>query len=293
MRKTHTLGLTACLLAALAVCSAADKPNDLPWRAKFDEVYRLENGQLVKLVRPPYIPERTDFLRWRGVISEENVPHLAGWQAVFNFDAKRADYKSLSGGQGTLGTPILFAGMSGTDAEGDLDLLHTKLPGDWIVRKDADCEAMLAAIVRVLRDELKRDIRITKARVKKEVSIARGTYKFVPTTGPFDAEHVHVFTTSKFRVDTRSGGGTFKLGPLLTDTIAAAIGQKVIDETDSGGKEILVSLHQSSNEVDGDTTKRDALLNNLAQQTSLTFDLEERDVDVWRVTEEGATPKGL
>src|SRR4051812_16879910 len=66
------------------------------WRPNFDKVYRLGDDEVVKLVPEPFIPERTDFLLWRGVVSPTYVPHLSRAQCVFHWDGKAADYWSLA-----------------------------------------------------------------------------------------------------------------------------------------------------------------------------------------------------
>jgi hypothetical protein len=293
LRRTTAcaLVLSGIALQAFVACAAEEPADDAPKErpAKFDEVYRLADSEVVKFFPAPFIPERAEFLRWRRVVSAENLPHLGRWQVGFNWDGKKADYWSLSASKGSIASALSVAGLGRADYEGDPQTLHTELAGDWLVRKGAPRDEIIAAVARTIRQVLKRKIEIEKVRVKREVVVVTGQYKFHPAAGAADNRTLYLYTDE---LTEETGGGTYSLGELLK-TVSGMIDKKIIDETKPMRKQIRVSIQLSADDVDSNADKRDQFLKNLEAQTSLEFKSEQREVDVWRVTEKDAPAIGL
>jgi hypothetical protein len=267
----------------------ADAPEAEPaWRGKFDEVYRLSEGENAKLIAPPFTDARHAFHRAN---AHASIVHVAG-QYGFRWKDGRAERESWSTDPGTVESALGMAELDAVDLEGSRDLFDLKVPGDWIVREGADREAILEDIQRELKRATDGRIRIEPAKVEKDVIVARGRYAFKPLAdAPTDPDSVHLFTDT-FNEDEGGGGGTAPLADLLR-RVGDVAGQKVINETEPHDGDVSWRNHRSANDAGAAPAKRNRLLKNVAAQTSLQFRIERREVDVWRVVDTTGQAGGL
>jgi len=192
-------------------------------------------------------------------------------------------------------------GLTTFEFEGPVDLLKLDIRGDWILRKDASQEDKLHALEKILKEDFGRHIRFVRRQVDREVIVARGEYHFIPPTGTYDDSQIHIYADILLDV-----GGT-GLGSGNVSTFLRTVGDwlnfRVVDETRKEGNEDddearvhYWALHRDSHYkemMDEDRmAKVNKVLANLARQTSLTFTIKRRPVDIWFIVEdESATAR--
>ena len=146
----------------------------------------------------------------------------------------------------------------------------------------------------ILRERHDRRLKFERVMVRKDVLVARGRYKFnaLPRAPEGDGK-VHLFVGDGFPDPPdgpRVGGGSGTVAELLSH-VGHRAGMKVIDEAAETSRRVSYSFHPSSDPtLNG--AQRDSLLKHVSAQTSLTFAVEPREVEVWRITDEGP-PAGL
>ncbi len=281
--------------AALPTCKIWDpqRSRDYPmptWRKKFEEVYRLENGQILKRIAPPFIPERRDYYVNEHSYQASAIPQ---GPAIMNFswDGKLKGEGMGFGGVRDLTEPLDLFGLQSYEYEGPEELLSLKLPGDWIVRTNTTIEERMAALEQLLAEEIDRKISFEKRMVERKVIVASGEFEFHPLSGTHKDTWLHIYS-DELDPDERAGGGTAQTITDLLTTLGNQVGIPVIDETNAN-KEISMPFghHRSSylRKVKDEAEKRrklEMLLENLTKQTELQFAIEHRPVEVWFVTEQ-------
>ena len=265
------------------------KPTLTTWRQRFNEVYRLEQGQVLKLISPPFIPERRDYYvneLSRQASSIDRSPD----RFVFHWDGKlkRWGYR--------FGSPDLNSALSHVfrlksyEYELPEELLSLQIPGDWIIRDEAPQETKLKALEQLLADELGRYIRFEKRTVEREVIVATGRFRFRPLPEALNDNLVYMF--SDIFDDRGGGGGTAESVPKFLFAIGDQVGMPVVNKTQPS-EEISIPYHHHSSSylrrVKDKTEKAEKLrmmLDNLTKQTELQFEISLQPVEVWFVTEQ-------
>jgi Leucine-rich repeat (LRR) protein len=254
---------------------------------KFQEVYRLEEGEVLRRIAPPFIPERADFYRLEDPSQAQAIPEPPDY-FIFRWDGV------LGGpGMGFMGSSVTLSNvlhfwnlLERYEYEGPKELLEMSVPGDWIVRKNADRKEVLRTLERILEKDLRRKIRFTEREVEREVTVVRGKYEFHPIPGSkVDWESVHIYVETLDR-DEGAGGGSGDLAEFLR-WVGSRLNRCVINETDSYSTKMQWRNNMDSirGGIQDDPAKIAKVFENLARQTSLDFKTERRKVKVWFVTE--------
>jgi beta-lactamase regulating signal transducer with metallopeptidase domain len=266
------------------------KPTLPVWRQRFNEVYRLEEGQVLKRIAPPFIPERKDYYFDHNPDQAQAIPD-GPRMMTFRWDGKLDPEGMGFGGVRDLTEPLDLFGLQSYEYEGPEELLSLKLPGDWIVRTGTTIEKRMKALQQLLVEELGRQINFKKRTVERNVIVASGSFKFHPLSGTYNNNCLHLYS-DKLDPDERSGGGTAdSVAELLTE-IGDNVEMPVIDETETH-EEIRIpyrnyrssSLDRIKNDIEK-ARKLDMLLANLTKQTELKFKVERRPAEIWFVTEQ-------
>jgi hypothetical protein len=288
---TALLGVTA---AAPAYAAEAARKEDGEWRKRFHEVYRLDEGQTVKFIPAPFIPEREKF-----VAPFHSGPGNFGGQVTFTWDDSkqgnaRLDFNTLMGIPGTVTTAFTTCGalsVADYELEGDEAARGAAVDGDWIVRKSATREERMKAVADVLRERLKIAVSAVKKKEEREVLVARGAFRHAKLEGTRNADAVH-FYSDKLDPD-ESGGGSGNLGRLL-ERFESLVRYRVINEAEPHAGRIVWTEHQSAS--NGSNPARvDQLMKNFQDQTGLELKFEVRPVELWviRLGEEAPAKGGL
>jgi beta-lactamase regulating signal transducer with metallopeptidase domain/uncharacterized GH25 family protein/thiol-disulfide isomerase/thioredoxin len=255
------------------------------WKKKFYETYRLKEGEVLRRIAPPFIPERRDFyineLRWQAQAAPNPPTYF-----TFIWNGKLQNWGlGFTGGERPLEGVLVFnLSVPRNEIEGPDELLKLEVPGDWIVRKDATPEQLLRALEKILREEMNQPIRFERRAVEREVIVASGRYEFHPVPDYFDQRSIHIYIGT-LNPDFTGGGGSGTITKFLQN-LGSCYNRWIIDETESSDVETQWRYHDSANkqEIGKEPDKLNIILENLSKQTSLQFRKESRKVDVWFVT---------
>jgi hypothetical protein len=259
------------------------------WREKFDEVYRLKDGQILKRIAPPFIPERMDYYTNEHNYQAESIPD-GPQMMTFKWNEKLNNWGMGFGGVHNLTEPLELFGLKSYQYEGPEELLKVELPGDWIVRVDTTIEERMDALEQLLAEEVGKNIKFEKRIVNRNVIVASGTYEFHQSSGTYNNKSLHLYS-DRLDPDEGAGGGTAHTVADLITALGDQVGIPVINETNAN-KEINIPYghHRSSylrrvKDKAEKMKKLDILLANLTKQTELQFRIERQPVEIWFVTE--------
>jgi hypothetical protein len=154
------------------------KPFVPTWRHGFDGAYRLEPGQHVKRVAPPFIPQRDPFLTHLTIYggSRPDTERLTIVQTdsePLTGTAGGADLRSIL-------RSLMPFGMPDDACKCSAELVKLKLPGDWVFREEASLDERFAALAKILREELNLDLEIERREVARDAIVVTGGYDFHP-----------------------------------------------------------------------------------------------------------------
>jgi RNA polymerase sigma factor (sigma-70 family) len=255
-----------------------------PWRDRFDKVYGLAPGEVLRRVKPPFIPERDKFITRE--ISGPGNEGPAGLRLVLWWDgAIRTRYPVGSS------LPDIVRHIA-ADAGGSLPphdafefaegLRRLDLPGDWIVRVGTTVEARLEAFRGAVKEGLGRSIRCERRQATRNVVVVSGRYALRPISKELPGLHL---SADNRDLDSECGGGEGTLGEVLS-ALNFITGLRFVDEaTVPAGEKIHWTQHDSSLE----RGRLGEMLANLSRQMSLEFRRQERPVEVWWISEAAAT----
>jgi hypothetical protein len=265
---------------------AAAQPD---WKAGFERVYRLELGQVLKRVAPPFIPERHALCVDHNHIQGKDDPAYMIFHATPGGPLR--DWGNAYGGDGKLPLRQVLAfplGMAGHQFEGPDELLSLDLMGDWVVDPDAPLPAKLAAITGIIREAHGRLVRFERRQPEREVIVATGQFKFDPLPDLREPKLLHLFTGF---IDPARGGQQTGTSEEFFQTLETFAGQAVVDETTGARPKELTWVAQTSAYLadkpagPGRQRSRQELLDNVAKQTGMKFQVTRRKVPVWVVVE--------
>lgn len=290
----------ADLKAALPACDVSD-PNhrpdepqeDLSWKARFDSVYRLDDGQKLKRIGKPFIPERFRYFAYHNERQARNIPEGPDMM-VFRWDGSLKRNARHYGEVKLKHALESMINWQNVDYEGAKDILELRESSDWIADSEASTADLLNEFGRIVTEITGRKLRIEKKTVERDVIVARGQYEFHrDQNAPINGVFLYI---DKLTNEDGSGGGAGKFKEFL-DWIGGHVRIRVIDETQTDpSTQVSWSNCTDShlNKIGNDPAKIDRLLKNLSRQTSLEFKRERRPVEIWFISEEtpsaGAAP---
>ena len=268
-----------------------DKSKAPAWRRRFDKVYRLEKGEILKRIAPPFIPERTEYYRKEDAYQAEAIPKPPA-RYVFHWDGELKKWGLTFGSKINLSSVLKHVlQLDSFEFEGPSELLELPTLGDWIVRKDATPDQKLKALEQVLKHEFSRNIRFERRTVERKVIVATGHFQFNPLPGRESDKSVHMFSGKEVDTNEGGGGGTADSVADFLDAVGNRVGLPVIDQTKSSEETSIPYRHHRSaylTRIDDESEKAEKLkilLDNVARQTGLQFTIERQAVEVWFVTE--------
>jgi len=269
-----------------------EKPPAVPWQPGFHEVYRLEEGQIIKHIAPPFIPERTEYFRnefKRRVSADVMIPS----RVIFHWDGglTRVGWTFGNGSADLESTLTYVLGLKRNEYEGPQDLLRVKLPGDWIVRDGAHLEAKLLAIEGIIAQELGRPIRFERRSVERDVIVATGMFRLPSSAGAPGSTPIHLYSTDSER-DTRASRGIARSVSHLLRILGNRINMPVLDQTEPT-EPVNIPYHdhpavggEKVQDVREKERRLQALLDHLTAQTNLQFEVRTEPLPIWYITEQ-------
>jgi RNA polymerase sigma factor (sigma-70 family) len=296
--RTQRISSIATVTSPVAAPANADQSSGASpadWQENFNTVYQLDDNQIVKHIAPPFIPERQAYfddearlrnrppaeyswaifvLRPGGALHDDEtaggsadgipgpslaeltqiVPELASRTAMRAPPAKRTQFHSWQ----VKTSPAL------NDA---------KIPGDWVMRSDADPVDLLTAIVQQAGQDMHRNLILHHEQILTDVIVVSGQSN----------------STATIQFPLGSGNGDGDLYFTLDNTVTRSTGMRFWFDIQGLGPHIIFDfsappdLDQSSDERQKD------LLDLLATKTGLTFTPRKEMVDRWTIEESPST----
>ena len=266
---------------------SAEEPN-LQWKAAFDKLYRLDPGQALKRVPPPFIPERF-------TVYQRLVPGGGkGPDSIVFHGRPRAQVQQWGDWSGVNGRMPLrqvlsfVLQMGPHEFEGTDELLSLELPGDWVINPDASTPQKLGGLTGVVREAHGRLVRFERRDVERDVIVARGRFRITPLPEVRDPRVVFLYTG--FRDPARGGQRTGELSEFFR-TVGLCAGRAVVDETEGPKPQDFDWVPQGSAYIvyqkPGPLRVQSLrkLLDVVSAQTSLKLEIGRRKVPVWTVVE--------
>ena len=261
------------------------------WRQRFNAVYRLADGEILKRIAPPFIPERMEYYRTEDADQAELISRGPD-QITFHWDGQLQKWGMSFGSTGQLGFVLNHVlRIKSYEYDGPKSLLDTELPGDWIVRDEESQEVKLQALEDLLARELGRKIRFEKRPVERQVIVATGKFKFHPPVGTYENTSVHLYATEKDSNEGSGGGTADSLGEFL-QKLGDRVHMPVINQTEQQEEIRIPYRHHSSSSVwriqDEQERAKElkVVLDHLTEQTELQFEVRTEPVSIWYITEQ-------
>jgi hypothetical protein len=285
--------VTASLSLARADEPAPQTRPPVPeWKATLERTYRLEDGQVLRRIAPPHIPERLVYYRAEHAGQAQAIPEPPD-SFVFHVQPDGTFHNwgmTFAGGKLPLDHVLSHVlELQSYEFEGSKALLSIDVEGDYVVRPDAPVEQKLAALTRIVKEASGRLVSFQKREIERDVVVAKGKYAFKPPAAAPN-ERAVVMYVGDYDRNSGGGGGSGDL-PGFLKTLGTRVKVPVIDETEGSKPPEFQWRHQSSayleREQPGPAKDRKlrVLLDNIENQTGLKFETARRMVPVWFVTE--------
>ncbi len=278
-------------LAPVRTTGPATPPAD--WRSRFDAVYSLAEGEILRWVRTPFIPERQYYTQGLHYYSGTKSPPPPLYMS-FRWDGT-LHQGAIAMSEGGLGSVLGEFGLRRYEWAGPTELVELRLGGDWIVRTNTSLDQRLSMLERILEHEVGRQIRFQRRNVEREVIVVRGRYERRPLEGHVATEPIYLFagaTPDQAKFRTREG-----ITQML-DRVASHFNRPVILETqglDRVSVEYQECLSYETWLARQDDPKElfpiygeedlNPVLANLTKQVSLEFSRQTRPFNTWFITE--------
>ena len=263
------------------------------WRNRFDSVYSLADGEVIRWVRTPFIPERRFYTQELHYYSGTNNPPSPLYMS-FRWDGTLHQW-TLAMHECGLASVLTELGLRRYEIDGPKELLQLQLGGDWIFRTGTPIEQGLRELERILERELGRRIRFLCQPVEREVIVVSGRYERKFRDGHEGENKIYLFAGDAPGGEM-STGGRGSIAKII-DVLGARFNLPIVLEA-HGIEDRILSYQaflpalftrkpgsKESVPVPGDEEKLDSALANLKKQTSLEFTREIRPFNTWFVTE--------
>jgi len=292
--------------AAVTPAGATEPENSLksePSLQRFQAVYKLKDGEVLRYMPKPFIAERLAPLAKNGDLkrfySEEAPDYVIYCQSDYSLphgdyspNSLRPERSGVSWEhQRTLADALhdVVGLMRYEQDECARRILQMPLEGDWTFRDGATPEALMAALQDILRRETKRKFQFQRRLVEQDVVVARGEMR-----GPAGVEHYfHIYSNDSG--EDGLGGESGDLNRFLAhvgDELGLAVINEVpVEKQKPPGKDqdIWWAYHHDGKYWNMGPRRKELTnraLKNLADQTGLIFTRDKRTVPVWFLEEE-------
>ena len=203
------------------------------WRHRFESVYELKSGEVLKHIAPPFIPERSEFYH-QDKSQSEQAKYAPKLPSSFIF---RQDGHQLKFWMATYGASVMRLSdvsqnlfqIGRQDIEGPADLLNLPLNGDWTFRAGTKRAQLIQALEAIVSQETGRNIQIQPRKVERKVLIARGDFSPQTTTA---SQRINVYAEKQ---DRQNGLGSGTAGDFLK-WLSGCLDVRIVDELSAKAK---------------------------------------------------------
>ncbi|HEY1719584.1 MAG TPA: hypothetical protein VGH42_14990 [Verrucomicrobiae bacterium] len=267
------------------------------WQSRFDAVYKLKADEVVRYIPPPFIPERTEYYHkteeWR-----ESAEHISTPPDFFIFHQDTNGLFHRHGTDGGFGykqhslQQVLNAtlGINESELEAPKELLDLNLPGDWTIRDGVSHETFLAALEPILLKATGHPIHFEKQMAERDAIIAQGQFTLETWQ---KAQPIQIYSeTTNYTKGSFLGNGVGDLQEFLR-RVGERLDVYIINEAQIDSRLPEPFQLQWTYHADADAPRMgnrraeltDKVLNNLAEQTGLSFTHTNQAVEVWAIIE--------
>lgn len=286
--KTKVVAITPNAVPSAAPSAAPiPLPGDQSWRPKFNQVYSLAPGEVLKHVPTPFIPERNtgmNVILHQGPNSmAPSMGEISNSTCVFNFE-QQPEWSMMVYNRpfDFMGVAQTLTGLRSFDFEGLGTLGALKMPGDWVRRPGTPTAVYMAALQEVVARDFGRSVRFVPRTVERDVLVASGAVKIHSLPKEMGGDTVAIYADK--RSDTRSAGFGMTAGSVnnFLGEVGELAGLKAIDETTPKGKQCFWHYYVKPGTMLPLAT-RERVLKNITDQTGISFKVERRPVEIWFV----------
>ncbi len=294
----------------------ANQPPPVPakpeseWLPKFKSIYALADGQTLKRIPTPFIAERLEFYRARMYTGQvQAIPRGPDFY-LLDFDGNDFKMRLARFGQSDVSGLISAAlGVDRTMMIGPPEILHLRLDGDLVVRKDSTAEQNHAALAAMLSEAIGKKLKIELVEMPRQALIVSGEIDY---RGPATARATSPADTGRSIYSSATTRPTaprivISVGPPRADGYTRTAtsdrffqelqrlwGIPVLPAASLNGKRISWQIDNSAYRArglssEGDATFIDAMIASISEQSKMTFKREERPIKTWVISEESAT----
>ncbi len=273
----------------------ADAAPASPAKTPFDEVYGLDESEILRHIPPPFVPQRMEFYRKENPSQAQAMPKGDGM--IVHWRDGKPHLWSMTYGPGYTIQDLLeyFQHQHGQNLEGDPALLSTVVPGDFSVREGWDQDQMRGALEQMLAEALRQDIRLTFREVDRPVVVLSGSWKGIKKVDATQQDSTVEIYGKQLNTHRELAGGGFGSLQDFGDGLGEWIGQSVVFEVKDAPNQIawrLNDLGGESPESRAHAHDKDLVLRHLQEQTGLTWKEETRKVNRLFVERHETKPGG-
>jgi RNA polymerase sigma factor (sigma-70 family) len=244
------------------------------WEKRLNDVYGLPNGEVVKFVAPPVIPERGIY--WQKV-QGPGAKLMPVELVVFEWTGEKLNPQMISVAPGTLSSVLQMGGRFHIWEMDSSIPSGLQYQGDWVFRRGVSRQQLMDALAPMVSQKLHRSVRFEPRHVVRDALIARGSYQLVPLKGQKTDGITEMGDKPLPDAGLWADHTTLKAYLEGLDLFAHC---RVIVESPDANTRITVYCQPT-------TGNGDSYMRNVAAQTSLHFDHEPRDMDVWFMVDAG------
>ena len=253
------------------------------WRYRFEATYRLTDGEVIRYIKPPFIPERLTYYRTEESSQAKAAPHGPDFM-IFQQDGDKLGMPGMGFGFKQHSLQRILDDQLGCrhyELDAPAALFNINLPGDWTIRKGTPREKLLKALEPIILKATGRTIHFEKQSIERDAIVAHGTMK----GNLYGDNGIQIYAEKKDRYGGRSYGGlTGFLG-----TVGERLNTYMVNEARADNEASFGWVDSKDADASKMGDRREELMNkvlkNITDQTDLTFTHEKRLVDVWFITE--------
>lgn len=299
MRHGLALGVTATAILLGSQVAASGQNGDAKAaksaaaKAKFSEVYRLDDKETMRAVRRPQTSLRVAHFRTNPGLG---VPMFSDRiQIYFRWkDGALASPVWVGTGDPLRDLAASLLHLPVFAIEGERDLLKSKINADFITRDGLKPADLVPSLETILNRDLNLKVKLTLAEVERPCVVVTGKYKYLPAPGVTAPkagamDHLEIYESkigdgigTPTKPDIKSVGNADYLFGMLSDHT----GHRFINESSTDADKAKVfGWHISSYAYPEGVSEAglDAILKNLSAQTGLKYEKVKRQVTVLKI----------